>query len=152
MSTLFLERFSYSPTETEGYLFLRDDTVLHTLERPWIGEHPGGTPFESCIPDGEYQLIPHVRPNGHSVYAMRNHDLHVYYTAEERGENPGRYLCLLHSGNYVDDVVGCIAPGLVRTIYRNRRMVTSSRAAMRKIMADNYKRIVIATRCGTDYE
>lgn len=150
MSELILERYCYSETETEGNLFLDNDTRLYTLERPWLDDMPGGRSFESCIPDGEYELIPHTRPNGHDVYALRNPELHVYYTAEERGEQPGRYLILLHAGNYTNDVVGCIAPGMSRTIFRNQRMVTSSRPAMGMIMATEYESIRIVPVLGTE--
>ena len=152
---LILERYNYSETETEGYLWLENESKLYTIERPWIGEspegvdYPGGMPFESCIPDGSYDLIPHTRPSGDKVYALRNHENHVFYTKDEMGDRQGRYLVLIHSGNYVDDVVGCVAPGLVRTIYNNRRMVGSSRNAMKRVMRDNYTEITIQSRCGT---
>lgn len=150
MSELLLQRFAYSPTETEGLLWLDDETVLHTLERPWVAGMPGGVPFESCVPDGSYELIPHQRPSGDDVLALRNPDLHVYYSDAERNGREGRYLVLIHVGNYVDDVVGCIAPGIARTIHRNRRMVTSSRNAMRLIMDGDYTSLRIEPALGTD--
>jgi len=150
MTQLILERFNYSETETEGHLWLNDNEFVHTLERPWIDGVPGGMPFESCVPDGEYMLIQHERPNGDRVFALRNPDLHVYYTKQERGSEPGRYLILCHSANYVEQVVGCIAPGMVRTIYENKRMVRSSREAMRKIMSRKYTSIEIRPACGTE--
>ncbi len=143
MRQLVLQRFCYSETETEGVLWLTNDESLCTLERPWIDGLPGGMPFESCVPDGEYELIPHIRPNGDAVYALRNPDLAVFYTAQERGAEPGRYLILIHSANWVEQVVGCIAPGLVRTIAENKRMVRSSRTAMGRIMARKYDSILI---------
>lgn len=149
MTELILERYNYSDTETEGKLWLDDETFFYTLERPWRPGMPGGVSFESCVPDGEYELIPHTRPNGHAVYALRNPACHVYYTAEERGDRPGRYLILIHAGNYVHDVVGCIAPGQSRTIYNNQRMVTSSRRAMNEIMNWHWDTLVIKPRCGT---
>jgi Family of unknown function (DUF5675) len=148
MSELRLQRYCYSDTETEGKLWLNDHESLFTLERPWRPGLPGGMPFESCVPDGSYELIPHRRPNGDSVFALRNPDLGVYYTEAERGENSGRYLILIHSANFVEQVVGCIAPGLVRTISENRRMVRSSREAMRKIMSTKWESIVIAPDLG----
>jgi hypothetical protein len=150
MTQLILERFNYSETETEGHLWLNDNEFVHTLERPWIDGVPGGMPFESCVPDGEYMLIQHERPNGDRVFALRNPALSVFYTKQERGSAPGRYLILLHSANYVEQVVGCIAPGMVRTIYENKRMVRSSREAMRKIMARKYTSIEIRPACGTE--
>ena len=150
MKTLTLERYAYAETETEGRLWLDDETALYTLERPWIDGLPGGMPFESCVPDGEYELIPHTRPNGDHVYALRNPDCGVYYTEQERGDRDGRYLILIHSANWVEQVVGCIAPGLVRTIAHNKRMVRSSRHAMRKVMARKWDSIIIEPACGTE--
>jgi len=131
-------------------LWLNDDVYLHTLERPWIAGLPGGMPFESCVPDGEYDLIPHERPNGDRVFALRNPDCGVYYTDQERAGRDGRYLILIHSANWVEQVVGCIAPGLVRTIAENKRMVRSSRAAMRRLMRGKYTSLLIEPGTGTD--
>jgi hypothetical protein len=150
MSKLILERYNYSDTETEGNLWLSENEFVHTLERPWIDGVPGGMPFESCVPDGEYLLVEHIRPNGDRVYALRNPDLSVFYTKQERGADDGRYLILIHSANWVEQVVGCIAPGLVRTIAENKRMVRNSRQAMAKIMAKNYTSMCIRPACGTD--
>ncbi len=149
MTELVLQRYCYSETETEGRLWLNDDEYVYTLERPWIDGMPGGMSFESCVPDGQYELIQHRRPNGDNVLALRNPDLAVYYSKDERPHNEGRYLILIHSGNYVDDVVGCIAPGMTRTIYNNRRMVGASRNAMRRIMLQDWKTILIESECGT---
>ncbi len=150
MTQLILERFNYSETETEGRLWLNANEFVYTLERPWIDGVPGGMPFESCVPDGEYMLIQHQRPNGDRVFALRNPDLSVFYTKQERGNEPGRYLILLHSANYISQIVGCIAPGMLRTIYENQRMVRSSREAMRKIMARKYTSIDIRCDCGAE--
>jgi hypothetical protein len=146
---LLLQRYNYSDTETEGRLWVNDDEHIFTLERPWIDGMPGGMPFESCVPDGEYELIPHTRQNGDQVYALRNPDCGVYYTDQERNGRDGRYLILIHSANWVEQVVGCIAPGLVRTIAENKRMVRSSRNAMKKIMAHKFDSILIEPECGT---
>ena len=149
MNQLTLQRYCYSETETEGRLWLNDDEFVYTLERPWVDGLPGGMPFESCVPDGEYEIIPHQRPNGDRVFALRNPDLSVYYTDEERNGRDGRYLILIHSANWVEQIVGCIAPGLVRTIAENKRMVRSSRNAMRKVMARKWDSIIIEPECGT---
>lgn len=149
---MILERYSYAETETEGCLYINDDEFVYTLERPWVPGMAGGMPFESCVPDGDYELIPHTRPNGDAVYALRNTGLGVYYTKQERGDNDGRYLILIHSANFVSEVVGCIAPGLVRTIYNNTRMVRSSRNAMKEIMEDKHTELTIRTCLGTKEE
>ena len=145
MAVLKLVRFAYTPTETQGIL----NDKWYTIERPWIkGPHPGGLSFESCIPDGSYKLIPHTRPNGDKVVALVNPSLGVWYQKDERPDVWGRYLVLIHSGNYVEHVVGCIAPGLSRTIYQNRMMVGASRAAMSQINVRKYDRLIISTTLG----
>lgn len=148
MADLLLKRYNYSDTETEGRLWLGDEQSVFTLERPWLPGLPGGMPFASCVPDGEYELIPHRRQNGDSVFALRNPACGVYYTEQERGDRSGRYLILIHSANFVEQVVGCIAPGLVRTIAENKRMVRSSREAMKKIMATKWESILICPALG----
>lgn len=141
---LDLARFAYTPTETQGRL-RANDWSCYTIERPWLRwTYPGGQPFESCIPDGEYELIPFIRPNKNAdkVFAIVNPDLGVHFHDADRptdgtGQRQGRYLCLIHPGNYVDDIVGCIAPGKVRTIdsVKNQLMVTSSRLTMTEILS-----------------
>lgn len=137
---LTMDRFSYAPTETEGLLHV-EGYEFPTMERPWIPwKNPGGKPFESCVPDGEYSLEPFVRErDGSAVYALVNHSLGVYRDQGTMKMNPGRYSCLIHAANFVFQVVGCIAPGLKRGILRNNangsneRAVLSSGEAMRII-------------------
>jgi len=149
MTTLVLVRDCYGPTATMGKFFLAEGGVLHTIERPWVkGPNPGGMPFESCVPDGVYQLVPHKRPDGAETVALVNEDLGVWYQKDDRPSDWGRYLVLIHAGNYVDDVVGCIAPGLARTIHNNRMMVGSSRDAMRRLNVRQYDELEIRTTAG----
>lgn len=128
-----IKRFSYSPTETEGILSLG---ILHfaTVERPWIPNPNGargGMPSESCIPDGMYKMAPFVRPSGELAYIIWNPDLGVYRYPQEHPEGEGRDLILCHTGNFVTDVIGCIAPGLERS--SSWFGVSDSRKAMRAI-------------------
>ena len=149
MTTLTLERYCYSETETEGRLWLDEETCLYTLERPWRPGSPGGMPFISCVPDGAYELLPHVRPDGTEVWALRNPDNGVFY---ERGERTGagRYLILIHAANWVEQIQGCIAPGINRVINDNRVMVTNSRQAIEMIRAVEPTDIEIVCACGTE--
>ena len=129
-----LDRFAYTPTETQGGLVAGHE-VFYTLERPWIkGIYAGGKSFESCVPDGEYELSPFVRPNGDKVFALFNPDLGVWLNKDDRPDGHGRYLILIHAGNTVRDVVGCIAPGESRIIHDNQVFVTNSRVTMDKIL------------------
>ena len=131
-----LERKPSTSNETEGFLTFNNKTLM-TIERPWIpdDENPGGMPFESCVPAGIYRLIYHTRPSGDEVLALINETLGVYYLEEDipEGEH-GRYLILIHVGNWAHDVVGCIAPGRGRSSSPQGRMVTHSRKAMEEIM------------------
>ena len=139
MKYLLLERRPTTATETEGFLSFGSGSsgeILATIERPWIpGDTPGGKPFESCVPDGRYTLLPHTRPDGKEVVALVNESLGVYYRKEDRPNGVGRYLILCHIGNWVTDVVGCIAPGVSFGASAQGRMVKSSAEAMRRLMA-----------------
>ncbi len=139
MRTLSLNRDPSTDTETMG-LFTFDSVSLFTIERPWIPTDPGGMPFESCVPAGRYDLVPYVRGNGDVVRALVNPGLGVYFRDKDRPppgatiSTVGRYKILFHAGNWVTDVVGCIAPGYGRTVSRKGPMVTDSRKAMKLLM------------------
>lgn len=129
MKQLLLVRESPTATEIRGRLTV-GSKVLYTIERPWIPTAPGGKPRESCVPAGTYRLCSHTRPNGDGVFALVNPGLGVYYLDEDRPSSVGRFLILIHAGNWVTDVVGCIAPGTGRGVNNRGPMVTGSRDAM----------------------
>ena len=136
MKNLLLERPKglATSTETQGFLSFGKE-ILATIERPWIDDGtPGGKPFESCIPDGVYEIIPHTRPGGKQGLALVGHPYGVYYLEEDVPERGGRYLILMHVGNWVRDIVGCIAPGLAKGPSNLGPMVKNSGAAMKKIL------------------
>lgn len=131
---LTLQRNAYTETETQGLLFVNGQ-IYHTVELPWLRyEHPGGRSGRSCVPDGEYDLVPFTRPNGDKVLALINPDHGVWLHQEDRPNPWGRFLILIHAGNTVDDIAGCIAPGLERIIYKKQVFVTNSKEAMSRIM------------------
>lgn len=133
MTDLYLTRHSYAPTETMGYLQVGEGEPLHTMERPWLPSTiHGSVPFKSCIPDGPYDLVPHYSEVFGHTWAMVNPALKVW-RKESDMTGPGRYACLIHTGNWVDNVVGCIAPGLGRSIMNGRLAVVSSKPAMEEI-------------------
>jgi hypothetical protein len=155
MNDLRLVRDSYGDKETLGKFYDKKGgkVLAHTIERPWIkGPDLGGLSFESCVPDGIYQLVPHTRPSGRKVVALVNPELGVWYQKEDRPSVWGRYLVLIHSGNYVEHVVGCVSPGATRTIANNRRMVTSSRSTMDKLNVQQYSRLIIEPISGASDE
>ena len=136
MKKFLLERKPTTATECEGFLSF-GKTILATIERPWLPhpDQPGGTPFQSCIPDGTYELRPHTRPSGKESLALINPALGVYYEQHEVPDDGGRYLILIHAGNWVTDIVGCIAPGLSKGDSPQGRMVKSSAVAMQKVLS-----------------
>ena len=128
-----LTRYNFDTEYTEGLLTSTHfDAPLYTIERPWIPYElfRGGKPRESCVPNGTYQLDAHRRPSGATVPILSNPDLGVYMYAEHRRRELGRYLILIHSGNTVAHVVGCIAPGVRRL---RPGFVANSRDAMRQV-------------------
>ncbi|HUW44271.1 MAG TPA: DUF5675 family protein [Dehalococcoidia bacterium] len=157
---LFIDRFSYAVSETEGVLSVVDYR-LATIERPWIAHTvPGGRPFESCVPDGEYVLEPWIRAtNGHEVYILSNPDLGVYKEKADRPNDEGRYLVLMHIANYARNVVGCIGPGIERVLMLDKkvgayaRAVSNSGEAMRILRSQlgrsEKHRLIIRPKCGT---
>lgn len=127
MPDLILKRFAYLKNLTRGELHIGDE-VFQTIERPWIRtiEHLGGKNYESCVPDGTYVLMPFDSEDHPNCYILRATSLDVYTV---RSSSPGRWGILIHPGNYVDDVVGCIAPGMEG----NLRSVSHSVDAMNTI-------------------
>lgn len=109
-----LARTRHTPDYTMGRLYL-DGTVLHTIERPWIPvtDHHGGKPFESCVPCGEYRLIPHDSHKFGKTWALVNESLDVYHYPQD--DKPGRCLVLFHSANRVADLLGCVGIGMDST-------------------------------------
>ena len=128
---LKLHRFQYSETETMGYIEL-PSRPLFTIERPWIkvDGHRGGLPYESCIPDGMYDLVPFDSERHTNTWAIVGHRYDVYLGQDEVPESGGRFACLFHAGNWASDVQGCIAPGLSRVIMSDQNAVSSSGTAM----------------------
>lgn len=125
------------PTCTLGVLtVLGYPTRLQTIERPWVPNVHGGksgAKYESCVAEGTYNLTRHLRPSGERAWALVNHELDVYYLPSDvpRGrEAATRTLVLIHAGNFVHDVIGCIAPGMSRSKTRDGWMVERSRDAM----------------------
>jgi hypothetical protein len=98
---------------TRGVLQLQGLT-LQTIERPWIPnpEGPGGLPKKSCVPVGTYTLEHHNGTDFKDVWALVNHELGVYHWTKPEGQTWGRTAILIHAGNYVENVIGCIAPGM----------------------------------------
>ena len=120
-----LERIAYTPRGTFGRLILRnpgtpdqDLLELWTVERPWLDNQSR----VSCIPEGTYPLAPSFfHKGGYPAYEVR--------------EVPGRDRILLHVGNVMEDVEGCVALGLDLGVVGSRWGVVHSREAHKRFMA-----------------
>jgi hypothetical protein len=131
-----LRRFAYLPSRTLGYLHF-GSLALATIERPWIPDPdgPGGQSRESCIPDGTYTVGPWNSERFPNTFILQNDALGVYRQPNliPPGQKWGRSAILIHVGNYVTDVIGCVAVGLQHA--ESHSMVLESRAAMDRLRA-----------------
>ena len=89
---LTLSRGPSGPKGTFGILFSStNEPLCLTLELPWKDNQPD----VSCIPEGEYQVSRNQTAKG----GFRLHDV------------PGREGVLIHAGNTIRDILGCILVG-----------------------------------------
>lgn len=78
--------------------FTYGDFACKTLELPWRDNQRN----VSCIPEGEYVVRRHQSPKfGQTFIILEKHGGHV----------SGRKWILIHQGNYVTDIRGCILVG-----------------------------------------
>ena len=103
--TIEIFRDNASRKGTHGVLNLGGKT-FHTLEPPWLNNEP----FKSCVPPGEYVLLPHLSSRYGSVFIMVSPGENVFQFQDSPGRpDSGRYACLfVHKGNEVENFVGCI--------------------------------------------
>lgn len=135
MKYILLERLPSGEAETQGFMSWPKN-ILATIEQEWRDDpdRPGGESNNSCVPNGTYKLIPHTRPDGKHVVALVNEKLGVYYLEEDLPPQGGRFLILCHIANWSHNVVGCIGPGIGKANSSQGPMVTSSAAAMKRLM------------------
>jgi hypothetical protein len=138
---LHLVRFAYDIDCTRGYLTV-GDLRLATIEEPWRPDPdgPGGQKLEadraaSCVPDGIYRVEPHDGAAFQDVWALVNPRLGVYRWPGDipKGQPWGRSAILIHSGNSVDDIVGCIAVGLAHERIGGKAWVSNSKRALSQL-------------------
>lgn len=112
-----LERFAWTPFGVFGRLAVNGFSCF-TVERPWQDNRAG----VSCIPEGTYSL--------HLGYFHKGN-----YPAYELLDVPGRSEIKIHIGNTMDDLSGCIAPGMRLGFVKEKWAVTSSATALERFMA-----------------
>lgn len=123
---LLLNRTFQDNRVTLGELTVADDPdqfKFYTLERPWLNNAKN----KSCIPDGTYQCKKDIYYGGDGPGGKKK-DYPSYLIMNV----PGRTQIKIHKGNYVKDVVGCVALGSSMDI--KKPAVWSSAIAYNKFM------------------
>lgn len=114
-----------------------------SIERPWIPSTDGGVggmKGVSCVPPGEYRLNRHSSESFPNVWALTNPQLDVYHWDSDapRGRRgKSRTAVLIHPGNYVSELRGCIAIG------KERRRLNADWCVLRSRDAVNELRMII---------
>lgn len=80
--------------------------ALVTIELPWRDNHPD----TSCVPAGEYELIPYVSPKHGPTWRLHAPELGVW--GRSMAPEGARTEIELHTGNWADESLGCILVGL----------------------------------------
>jgi len=107
---LVLTRSDYGPKGTYGFLSVESGPPRFvTLELPWLDNQKQ----ISCIPKGTYKIIRHNSPKFGKVWKVEN--------------VPGRSEILIHTGNFLADIQGCIllGKGLIPTGITNSRLAVA---------------------------
>jgi hypothetical protein len=94
---------TYGDMATTGVVTAGSLTFF-SIELPWRDNEAG----ESCVPEGMYDLIPYFSPKHGSTWCLQNPALGV--TADGAGGTRSR--CEIHSANWAEQLLGCIALGL----------------------------------------
>lgn len=161
---LELVRFAYTAQSTLGWLHVADLDPIAVLEEAWIESHAGpggqrrerGLP-ESCVPDGEYRLLPHTGAKFTDVFVLVNPDLGVYRYPDDipRGQTWGRSAILIHQGNSLADSSGCLLVGLRHGAEAGKPFVYESRRALdalRTVLGSDEHQLLIRPSMGTAEE
>lgn len=135
--SLILERNKSTLHSATGKLLLIDNKnnlilQLQTLERPWIFNERK----VSCIPTGTYLVKRHISPKFGQCFKIQ--------------DVKGRSDILIHSGNVVNDTLGCVLVGLTSSSvdYSSSAVIYNSRKAMAVLLTLIEKEIVLHIRNG----
>lgn len=117
MKKLTLLRTVSSDKGTLGILYYNNDILCYTLELPWKDNKTS----ISCVPTGEYRCELWNSPKFGMTYELQ--------------DVPGRSKILIHKGNWVTDINGCVLVGMQQSILdgsNNRYSVFNSTEAFKK--------------------
>lgn len=96
---------SYGDLATTGKLLV-DTATFFSIEQPWRDNLKG----HSCVPEGDYVLLPYLSPKHGATWCLHNPALNIYGTVPV--PEGGRDGCEIHSANWAEQLEGCIALGL----------------------------------------
>lgn len=125
MEKVILERFAYTPFGTFGRIIYGDFRAF-TVERPWVNN----TPRESCIPDGIYDMQWYNSPKFGQTWALLGETVSLFPESGKR-----RAAILIHAGNTMDDLLGCIALGATLGNVNGKWAVLNSGVTTRAFLA-----------------
>lgn len=120
-----LVRWAYTPHGTFGTMTVGSYSC-YIVERPWAANKPR----ESCIPEGIYPLRMRESPVVQRTTQGR------FRQGWEVCNVPNRTFIMLHPGNTMDDLQGCLAPGKDIGLVKGKWAVTSSQIAFAELMAE----------------
>lgn len=111
---------------TLGVVLLDGVPLCVSLELPWKGNKVD----VSCIPEGMYKCGVSHSPN-------------LGYITPELLNVHGRTHIRVHVGNFVEDILGCVAVGSEFAEVNGKKYVSESRIAFNKLKmeTDNFKKI-----------
>lgn len=97
------------PEGVFGTLSIDGERICVTCEQPWRNNQKG----ISCIPAGDYALVPHDSTKHPNVVAFVNPALRVFHHEADAPKDGGSFRaeCLIHNANDPDQLHGCVAPG-----------------------------------------
>lgn len=95
MKNVTIHRFNYTSDRTQGLLYLDNDFQCNTLELPWLQN----IRFKSCVSEGEYTAK--FKENDRFSLGV----FEVFHVPDRDG-------ILIHTGNDVDELLGCILVGV----------------------------------------
>lgn len=119
---IILTRQPETSTCTPGIVDI-DGRTFPTIEQP----DRNNEPFKSCIPLGDYKLMPYRSKKYGRVYVAVNPDLNVYFSHVSVGRpDDGRFKCLyFHRGSYGRNFKGC--GGVGKQWLPEQEMITNTR-------------------------
>ena len=128
---LVLERYCYSERMGTFGRVLDLPFDCYTVEQPWRGNRP----FESCVPEGVYRLVPVTSPRWGRTYALVNEQNRVFAAHSDIERDGDRYACLIHAANRASELQGCIAPGEMEGVIGGEWAVLRSGITLTKLLA-----------------